>query len=395
MTTPATDHVHGIDLLRFLAALSVVLFHFSLFGAAAPSYGATGPDTAFAFLPGAVSAGWIGVQFFFVLSGFVIARSALGVSWQGFAMKRAVRILPALWICATLSLLVRVAAGEPLPGRLLDWLRTVLLSPKGPYIDGVVWTLVVEAVFYALVCAALALQQRRGGRQAQWLQRLALLLGSVSGLFLVIHSATVALGLQPSPPLDWFGFKVLLLHHGVYFALGMTLFSITRAGPSPSKLVCAALLVLLCLLEIRLKADTRSELVVAAAVWLSMLAVLVLSTTGRGPRVAQPRARALLTTLGRVSYPLYLGHLVLGMYLVPWLAVSIEHRGLLLAVCLLVIGALALWIALGPEPWGQQRLRRLLQRRASIPKPAHPAAPAGPQALRPLNTLATNPWENT
>ncbi|WP_169802332.1 acyltransferase family protein [Hydrogenophaga flava] len=377
MTTPSTGHVHGIDLLRFLAALSVVLFHFSLFGAAAPTYGATGADAAFAFLPGAVSAGWIGVQFFFVLSGYVIAQSALGVSWQGFAMKRAVRILPALWICATLSLLVRVAAGEPLPERLLDWLRTVLLSPKGPYIDGVVWTLVVEAVFYALVCAALALQQRLGGTPGDGLQRLALLLGGVSGLFLIVHSATVALGLQPSPPLNWFGFKVLLLHHGVYFALGMTLCAITRSGPSARRLAVAVLLVLLCLLEIRLKADTRGELVVAVTVWLAMLAALMLFTSGRGPRVAQPRARALLTTLGRVSYPLYLGHLVLGMYLVPWLAVSIEHRGLLLAVCLLVIGALALWIALGPEPWGQQRLKRLLQRLASAHPSAHPATPAG------------------
>ena len=52
------------------APLSVVLFHFSLFGAAAPTYGATGADAAFAFLPGAVSAGWIGVQFFDQIWGF-------------------------------------------------------------------------------------------------------------------------------------------------------------------------------------------------------------------------------------------------------------------------------------------------------------------------------------
>lgn len=377
MKTPATGHVHGIDLLRFLAALSVVLFHFSLFGVAAPTYGASGADAAFAFLPGAVSAGWIGVQFFFVLSGFVIAQSATGVSWQGFAMKRAVRILPALWICATLSLLVRVAAGEPLPERLLDWLRTVVLSPKGPYIDGVVWTLVVEAVFYALVCAALALQQRLGGPQSLWLQRLAVLLGGVSGLFLLFRSATVAQGLQLSPPLDWFGFKVLLLHHGVYFALGMTLFAITRSGRSARKLAFSALLVLLCLLEIGLKADTRGERVVAAAVWLGMLAALLLSITTRRPQSRQDRASGLLTTLGKVSYPLYLGHLVLGMYLVPQLAAVIEHRGLLLVVCLLLINTLALWIALGPEPWGQQRLKRLLHRLASGHPPAHPTTPAG------------------
>lgn len=373
MKTPATGHVHGIDLLRFLAALSVVLFHFSLFGVAAPTYGATGPDAAFAFLPGAVSAGWIGVQFFFVLSGFVIAQSATGASWRGFFEKRAIRILPALWICATLSLLVRVAAGEPLPERLLDWLRTALLSPKGPYIDGVVWTLVVEAVFYALVGVSLALQQGLGGPQSQWLQRLAVLLGAVSGLFLLFHSATVALGLQLSPPLDWFGFKVLLLHHGVYFALGMTLFSITRTGPTTTRLAFTALLVLLCLLEIRLKADTRGELVVAAVVWLSMLAALVLSTTTRAALVAQTRIRGLLTTLGKVSYPLYLGHLVLGMYLVPQLAVFIDNRMLLLVVCLLVITTLALWVALGPEPWGQQRLRRLFQRLASIHESVPPA----------------------
>jgi hypothetical protein len=68
---------------------------------------------------------------------------------------------------------------------------------------------------------------------------------------------------------------------------------------------------------------------------------------------------------------------VLGMYLVPQLAAFIEHRGLLLAVCLLVITTLALWISLGPEPWGQQRLRRLFQRLASSHRSVHPAASPG------------------
>lgn len=391
----ALGHVHGIDLLRFLASLSVVLFHFKYFGLGAPEHQATGPDVAFDFLPDWASSGWIGVQIFFVLSGYVIAQSAIGVSWHGFFMKRAIRILPVLWIYATIALLVRIASGESTLERLLDWLRTMVLSPKGPYIDGVVWTLVIEAIFYAVVGLSIVVRQRRGGTALASLDRLAFLLGSVSGLFLVFCSVAAAMGLEFATPLDWFGYKLLLLHHGVYFALGMALFSVTHRQATAAKVAAMAVLVLLCLLEIRLKADTDRDMVIAAAIWLFMLAWLVLSITLRPP-IAQPRIRGVLTTLGKLSYPMYLGHFVLGMYLVPKLALIIEDRALLLAASLLFVTSLALLIAHGPEPWGQQKLRALFQRMMTLQTSRQPVTrpDVNPPPIE-RHWQQTHPWENT
>lgn len=372
-TAPTSrGHIYGIDLLRFLASISVVLFHFKYFGVSAPDHQATGQDVAFDFLPDWTSSGWIGVQIFFVLSGYVIAQSAIGVSWQGFFMKRATRILPALWICGTIAFLVRVASGEPISERLLDWFRSMVLSPKGPYIDGVVWTLVVEAIFYAVIGVSMVVKQRRGGKEFEWLDRLAFLLGTVSGLFLIFYTVTTEMGLEFAVPLDWFGYKLLLLHHGVYFALGIAIFSVTHIKPTVSKMVSIVILTVLCLLEIRLKGHTESEIANATAIWLFMLTWLILSITLR-PSITRVEIKGVLTTLGKLSYPIYLGHFVLGMYLVPHLAVLIENRVLLFAACMLFITALALLIAHGPELWGQQKLKALFQRMASTQRTRLPA----------------------
>ena len=49
------------------------------------------------------SFGWIGVEIFFVISGYVIASSAEGAAPRTFLRRRAQRLLPAAWVCATIA----------------------------------------------------------------------------------------------------------------------------------------------------------------------------------------------------------------------------------------------------------------------------------------------------
>jgi len=77
-------HIAGIDGLRALAVLAVVVFHLDA-----------------GWLPG----GFVGVDVFFVISGFVVARSVAGVRagtfgayCAGFYRRRFLRILPALYV---------------------------------------------------------------------------------------------------------------------------------------------------------------------------------------------------------------------------------------------------------------------------------------------------------
>jgi hypothetical protein len=52
--------------------------------------------------------GWVGVETFFVISGFVIANSAIKSSVIEFLFGRALRLYPAVWVCSTLTFVVLV-----------------------------------------------------------------------------------------------------------------------------------------------------------------------------------------------------------------------------------------------------------------------------------------------
>ena len=135
-------YIYGIDLIRFLAALSVVGFHLGYLNDVA-DFKPIWPITWF---------GWIGVEVFFVISGFVIANSANGKSPMQFLKGRALRLYPAVWCCATLTLIVAGAiSDQPLIELLPSYLRSLALIPKGPWIDDVYWTLAVEIGFYTLI----------------------------------------------------------------------------------------------------------------------------------------------------------------------------------------------------------------------------------------------------
>jgi peptidoglycan/LPS O-acetylase OafA/YrhL len=72
------EHYFGLDLMRFTAAWFVVLDHFGLFGWKSPRAFASPNEIAFPFLHRMTGIGSIGVEIFFLISGFVIAGSAIG-----------------------------------------------------------------------------------------------------------------------------------------------------------------------------------------------------------------------------------------------------------------------------------------------------------------------------
>lgn len=68
--------------------------------------------------------GWVGVEIFFVISGFVIAYSTQHGSPARFFEHRAMRLFPAALICASLTGAVLLTA-YPFPTVGLQWLRSV------------------------------------------------------------------------------------------------------------------------------------------------------------------------------------------------------------------------------------------------------------------------------
>jgi exopolysaccharide production protein ExoZ len=144
---------------RFVAALAVMLYHFT--DLIAKFRGEAPLDWSF-------RAGHSGVEYFFVLSGFIIYsvhRRDLGVSGavSRFAWKRILRIYPP-FIVATLAMLTvyalvpGLAAGKVLG---LERVADILLIPmQSPATLGVSWSLRHEMVFYAIFAVAIALGAR-------------------------------------------------------------------------------------------------------------------------------------------------------------------------------------------------------------------------------------------
>ncbi|WP_299822212.1 acyltransferase [uncultured Jannaschia sp.] len=360
-------HEYRLDLLRLFAALLVVVGHLAIFGLHIPSYATTGADRAFGGLAPVGWFGWIGVEIFFVISGYVIAASAVGNGAGRFLTKRAVRVFPALWICSSIALLVRLAWGEPLGPTFASFLRSVVLSPQGPYIDGVVWTLVLEAVFYVLV-AGLIFGRDTASQRSRALERGAVVLGSFSAVFLLVclavETANPVIGGTPlSELLRRFPFKVALLWHGVFFALGMLLRSIRSNGATRGKLAASVFLAGMCAMEIALKnAGEAGSAAIPIAIWALAVGVIVWPVATGRPRPVGSRNLNWMRQLGLLTYPLYLNHFTLGMYLVPFLAPVIGNRLVLLAmVCMLILGSSILLVLL-PEQrlqdWGSRNLLR-------------------------------------
>ncbi len=94
----ATQRLRGLDALRGLAALSVVLFHYTT---AYEIHFGPYPSRPLLFFPN----GHFGVELFFCISGFVILGTIERTAGlRRFAIARFARIYPAYFVCALISL---------------------------------------------------------------------------------------------------------------------------------------------------------------------------------------------------------------------------------------------------------------------------------------------------
>jgi peptidoglycan/LPS O-acetylase OafA/YrhL/4-amino-4-deoxy-L-arabinose transferase-like glycosyltransferase len=142
-----------IESLRAVAAIAVLISHVWLYSHH------FAPSSFDSFLHRTIAGGGFGVQLFFALSGFLIfrpfARRDFGdggaIDLRTYARNRAVRILPLYW-CAVVVLLVFTKDG----GSLTQWWRFTSFTQEfftqtAQTVDGPMWSLVVELLFYLLL----------------------------------------------------------------------------------------------------------------------------------------------------------------------------------------------------------------------------------------------------
>ncbi|MGW2224673.1 acyltransferase family protein [Streptomyces formicae] len=152
--TRARPRLRALDGLRLVAALMVAAYHYGgRDGEIAQAWGSS-PADQFPTASEWFAYGCLGVQIFFVISGFVICMSGWGRPLRSFFASRASRLLPAYWaaivlVTAVFALPVVTYAAVSPSDALVN--LTMLQQPLGAdRVLGVCWTLWAELRFYAL-----------------------------------------------------------------------------------------------------------------------------------------------------------------------------------------------------------------------------------------------------
>ena len=322
-----------IDALRGVAAMAVVLFHFTtrfveLFHPASlPSLSA--------------SRGHYGVNLFFIISGFVIFMTLEKTARpMDFVVSRFSRLFPAYWVAIALTFTLTHLLG--LPGKLVDLPTAMgnMVMLHGlfhvPHVDGVYWTLEVELLFYFGMFLLWRLGQ---------LHRVHYALFALLALRLIYFVLAQGWGIE----LPWIISRLLILQYLPWFALGISVYRLASPASDgawrwPALTALGALTTLFIVESVFVG---LLAMVLVVAVWLASMA-----------RIAVLRYRVFVW-LGSISYPLYLLHENIG-----W---SIELRVLALgaSVDLAIVVALVLVLALATAltRWVEQPAMRWIRSR--------------------------------
>lgn len=138
--------INGIQYLRGLFAIVVVLYHWS---------GSFQKFYTHDLMKNFFAQGYLGVDLFFLISGFVIFLSTKSmIDRRDYFIRRFSRVLPVYWIALVLLIGIRFLAGILLHQDFFHdfsvtyLLRNVFLFPSEPYIIGPAWSLTYEVAFY-------------------------------------------------------------------------------------------------------------------------------------------------------------------------------------------------------------------------------------------------------
>ena len=350
----------GLDVIRFGAAVLVMMFHLSFVGwLHAPAYQAVVWPIGKFFTNGGV-----GVQIFFVLSGFVIAYSASGKTATKFAQGRALRLYPAAWLCASLTALA--VWGTPHLGS--SYLRSIFLSPLGPWVDPVYWTLGVEIIFYAAVWLQMVLF---GNRR---LIELGVLLGSISALYWFARIGDYLSGRHLEPLFALFDTplgNLSLIPNGVEFGLGVLLFSMARDGLKMQSIALSGAYSIAALISVAAAAryrlatvgGLRADLFIEPAI-LALGICLIVAFVFWNPLLQSKMGHwsGAFRLVGLATYPLYLLHEEIGWRIIKLFKPEAALWGLASAILTV---AVAVCLVMAGEPHVRRGLAWVLKDKTS------------------------------
>lgn len=396
-TTPdSRSRLPSLTGLRFLAALSVFLFHCSLAHSALPPNGPVTPfadarvAAAYAFIIG--HAGPLGVSFFFVLSGFVITWSSKpGEQAWAFLRRRVVKVYPnhiVMWAVALALFAWNISGpGAWIPNLLLihDYFPNLNVITS---VNPTSWSLSCEMLFY-VAFPFLIRPLRKISVRCLWIGAGLMVAGIVVvpliGQYLI--PAGPRSSVSPFPDVQFWFIYFFPPSRLFEFLLGAMLALLVKAGKWPRIGVTPAAVLLLVGYIAALYVPAQYGLILVTVVPVGMLIASVANADMQGRRSLF--GGRVMVWLGNVSFAFYLFQAVPVFYLRGLFGNRLFPigEGILMIIGMFALTLLGAWLLhiLVEEPMMRRwsRPRRPVQvtapapELASTPRPGGESTPAG------------------
>ncbi|MEI9993093.1 MAG: acyltransferase family protein [Rhizomicrobium sp.] len=345
---PAQTRLSGLDGLRAIAVLAVCLFH---------------ADVAWA------RGGYLGVDLFFVISGFLITGLLAGESEKRgriglarFYTRRAKRLLPASWAMTAAAVLAAfVLAPDALPRLRWDTVASLfymtnweMIAAQTSYFEAMgrppllqhLWSLAIEEQFYIVWAPLLYFALPRIGRRGAALG--AGLLAAAGAVWMAVLAARLGYPDQGDPSRLYFGTDT----HGFALLIGAVLGLLWRperqtqsANPAEGEGVFALgllALVAMTALFTRLGEETAWLYPWGFLLSAGVSVVLIAAATRRGSPFGRWLDTGVLRWIGERSYGIYLWHWPIFMLTRPDLDVRLDGTELFALRMGLTLGIAAL-----------------------------------------------------
>ncbi|WP_047534476.1 acyltransferase family protein [Methylotenera sp. N17] len=316
------NRLEYLDVLRGVAASAVVVHHF--FGYIYHEFGSDYPLRQFVNFITAESVNWglFGVVLFFLISGFIIPASLKpGATIKKFFISRVFRLYPAYWFVLVLILVSANYIGLSNAYPYSQFFANLTMVPKlfgSNEMSGVFWTLFIEIIFY-ISCAVLF--------YLKWLDK-PLVIG-VSAIALNMTTVLAIIGnkfFQLGIPVQF-----ILFHLSFLFAGNLLRLALVEKNKSAMRLATAFLLIAICSIPIVtgfvfpvLEAKEKGLVLFepSGVLYAYFLAICLFMYAINFKSISNKY----LAELGRVSYSLYLLHMLclilVAQFIVPNTVVS-------------------------------------------------------------------------
>jgi peptidoglycan/LPS O-acetylase OafA/YrhL len=320
-----------LDALRCIAAVSIVLFHINC----------TYPIFTCRVFQDFMKFGATGVDLFFMISGFVILLTLEKTkNWKDFVIRRFARLYPAYWVCVTITMLSMVAyfrySHQPCTFLLHRYLPNLTMFQhyfKVTDLDDVYWTLIIEMLFYGFMVFIFSI------KKLKWIEYIA----PAMMLPLFIYSSKYFQVHYPGLHHLWLA-ALPIANEFPLFVMGILYYKI-HTGKLTKYRFIAILLCIVCQvllfgngLNIDLFLSSKDYVLIT----LFYNVVFFLYIYGRLHFIVN----RVTLFFGDISYPLYLIHYYLGIFVIIPLLLSLKVPLLAAsAVAFTVAVALAILIA--------------------------------------------------